>query len=247
MKISNNSVSVLALSTMMLLGGVARAQEAAAPAPAVTFTGTAAFVTDYRFRGVSLSDRDIAGQASITAAHSSGLFIGLWGSSIDPIGATATSNGSSQEIDVTAGFSKAFGAITPTVGVIGYIYPGGHDVAYYEPFVSVAGAVGPVSVTLGANYAPNQGNTTEDNIYLYTLGAVGIPNTPVTLKASVGYENGAFDYGSSSKIDYMVGADFKYKFLTVGVQYIGNNLDRNSFASSHNRKDGVVASVTAAF
>ena len=245
-------VTVAALG-WVLSGAAAYAQDAVVePAAPITFTGTAGFLTDYRFRGVSLSNRKIVGQASITATSSIGLFASIWGSTIESIGGYIDSsgnfnNGSEQEIDLTVGYSKPFGNITPTFGVIGYVYPGGKNVAYYEPFVSLAGTFGPVALTVGANYAPNQRNTSEDNIYVYGLAAVGIPNTPVTIKASLGYENGAFDYGSSHKIDYMLGADFKYKFLTLGIQYIGNDLDDSSFALRRNRKDGVVASITAAF
>jgi uncharacterized protein (TIGR02001 family) len=251
-----NSFAAVAALGFALTGISAHAQDAVEATPPVTITGTAAFLTDYRFRGVSLSDRDIAGQASITATSSFGLFASIWGSTIEPIGGYTDSsgeshNGSEQEIDLTAGFSKAFGNITPTVGVIGYIYPGGKNVAYYEPFVSVAGTFGPVALTVGANYAPDQDNLVDDNIYVYGLASIGVPNTPLTVKASLGYEEGALDYGSDGKVDYMVGVDYKYKFLTVGVQYIGNDLDRSFTGVSqtfrHNSKDGVVASVTAAF
>jgi len=253
-----NRVAAAAVLGWALSGAVAHAQDAPALAddtPFVTFTGSAAFVTDYRFRGVSLSDRDIAGQASITATSKIGLFAGIWGSTIQPVGAYFKSdgsfeNGSEQEIDLTIGYSKTFGAITPTIGVIGYIYPGGRNVDYVEPFVSLAGTLGPVGVTVGVNYAPNQDNTTEDNVYVYGLATYGIAGTPITVKGSVGYENGFFDYGpgTGSKIDYMIGVDAKYKFVTLGVQYIGTNLNSRDFlATRHNRKDGVVVSLTAAF
>ena len=252
-----NKAAAAAALGWALTGVAAQAQDPA-PAeetPAITFTGTAAFVTDYRFRGVSLSDRDVAGQASITATSKIGLFASIWGSTIEPVGAYFDDdgdfhNGSEQEIDLTAGYSHTFGAITPTIGAIYYVYPGGKNVSYIEPFVSLAATVGPVGLTVGANYAPDQDNTTEDNIYVYGLASFGIPNTPLTIKGSVGYESGYFDYspGTGSKIDYMVGVDAKYKFLTLGVQYIGNNLNNSDFlALRHNRKDGLVVSLTAAF
>ena len=243
------------LAALAVLGSASAAVAQDAPAeatPAVTFTGTAAFLTDYRFRGVSLSDRDVAGQASITATSSFGLFASIWGSTIEPIGGTATSNGAEQEIDLTVGFSKAIGNITPTVGVIAYVYPGGKNVAYYEPFVAVAATIGPVAVTAGFNYVPDQENTATDNSYVYGLVSYGIADTPITLKASVGYEDGFFDYGSGGKVDYMVGVDVKYKMVTLGLQYIGNDLDRKVTGGSgttlgHNAKDGIVVSLTASF
>lgn len=249
--------AAIAAMGWMLAGVAAHAQDAPAETPAITFTGSAAFVTDYRFRGVSLSDRDIAGQASIVATSKIGLFASIWGSTIEPVGAYFDKsgdfqNGSEQEIDLTLGYSHTFGTITPTIGAIYYVYPGGKNVSYIEPFVSLGAALGPVAVTVGANYAPDQSHTTQDNIYVYGLAAYGIKDTPITLKASVGYEDGYFDYGSSGKVDYMFGVDAKYKFLTLGLQYIGNDLDRAVTGGKgttlyHNAKDGVVVSLTAAF
>ena len=172
-------LAALTASLLTAVSGV-HAQDAAASAapaetPFVAFTGSAAFVTDYRFRGVSLSDRDIAGQASITATFSPGFFVGIWGSSIEPIGAYTKSNGtisqSKQEIDLSGGYSKTFGSITPTIGAIGYVYPGGRGVDYVEVYGTVAGAIGPATVTIGTNYAPSQDNTTESNLYIYGLAA----------------------------------------------------------------------------
>lgn len=255
------AATILAAGLAASAQAQAQAQDAAAPpaeTPFVTLSGTAAFVSDYRFRGVSLSDRDIAGQASLTATTAPGIFLGIWGSTIQPIGATfdaagnETNNGAEQEIDLTGGFSKTFGPVTPTIGMIGYVYPGGKGVEYYEVFGSVAGNLGPAALTFGMNYAPKQDNTGHnDNLYIFGLAAVAIPNTPFTVKGSVGRENGAFDFGSSSKIDYMGGVDFKYKFITLGVQYVGNDLSdriRNSSPTfHHDSKGGVVFSITAAF
>jgi len=257
-----SSIYTFALVTTGMILGLATAAQAQdpaappAPTPFVTLSGTAGFVSDYRFRGVSLSDRDIAGQASITATTAPGFFVGIWGSSIEPIGGYtradgSTNVGSKQEIDLTGGYSKTFGAITPTVGAIGYVYPGGHSVDYVEVFGTVAGNLGPAALTLGVNYAPSQDNISESNLYIYGLAAFAIPNTPFTVKGSVGRERGAFAYDDRSKIDYMVGVDYKWRILTLGVQYVGNNL-RNSLLDPnpvlhHDAKNGVVFAVTAAF
>jgi uncharacterized protein (TIGR02001 family) len=37
-------------------------------------------VSDYRFRGVSLSDKDPAFQPGITVSHESGIYVGAWAS-----------------------------------------------------------------------------------------------------------------------------------------------------------------------
>ena len=241
--------AIIGLSTVPF---ATQAQDAAAPAAAaepkdfITLSGTAAFVSDYRFRGISLSDKHIAGQASITATSEPGFFASIWGSSIEPIGATETSTGAHQEIDVTAGFAKEFSGITPTIGVVGYLYPGGTGVDYYEVFGSVAGALGPVNVTVGVNYAPNQSNLESDNTYVYILPSFAIPDTPVTLVGSVGYESGSLQGGPKGKVDYMVGVNYAYKFITLGAQYVGNDLGDQAF-DRRISKSGFVFSITAAF
>ena len=43
------------------------------------------------------------------------------------------------------------------------------------------------------SYVPSQDNTgNTDNIYVATNAAIAIPNTPLTINGSVGYEDGAF-------------------------------------------------------
>ena len=70
----------------------------------------------------------------------------------------------------------------------------------------------------------------DDNLYLYTDLGIGVPNTPVTLSAHVGYADGAqspkFLTGQTAKydggFDYSVGATASLtKNLSVGVQYVG--------------------------
>ena len=51
--------------------------EDTAPPPAVTVNGTAAIVSDYRFRGISQSNKRFAVQGSITVAHESGVYGGV--------------------------------------------------------------------------------------------------------------------------------------------------------------------------
>src|SRR3546814_10492448 len=53
----------------------------------ITITGSAAVVSDYRFRGVSQTGEEAAIQGSIGISHESGLYAGVWGSSVD-LGAT---------------------------------------------------------------------------------------------------------------------------------------------------------------
>src|SRR3546814_4237167 len=48
---------------------------------AITVSGSATVVSDYRFRGFSQSDEEAAIQGGITVSHGSGLYLGTWGRS----------------------------------------------------------------------------------------------------------------------------------------------------------------------
>lgn len=228
-----------------LLAGTATAaaaQDEAARGP--TFTGTAAFVSDYRYRGVSLSNRDPAVQASIQLNTKAGFFAGAWGSSI------ANYGGATTEIDLYGGWTGPLGPFTATVGVYSYVYPGGNGVDTYEVYGSLARTFGPVTATVGVNFAPDQRNLNRSSRYAFLNVAAAIPDTPVTLKANIGHEQGSFVVDNTGqttkKFDYLVGVDYKWKVLVIGVAYIGNDLPSRSVFND-NAKNRFVASVTAAF
>ena len=71
-----SSVIALAAATPAI------AQDTAEVQSAFTINGTATVVTDYRFRGISQTDKNAAIQGSITVTHESGLYATVWGSSV---------------------------------------------------------------------------------------------------------------------------------------------------------------------
>jgi uncharacterized protein (TIGR02001 family) len=225
--------------------GQARAEDAPAEKDFVTFTGNVALVSDYRWRGVSLSNTNAAIQGGMTATTAPGFFVSMWGSSI------ATYGGSNTEIDVYGGWTGTFGPVTPTVGIYGYLYPGGTNVNFYELYGSLGFTLGPVGFTTGVNYAPSQSNLVGgDNWYLYLAPSIGIPGFPVTVKGSIGYESGSISEGNgtgANVVDWMLGIDVKYKMLTLGVQYIGNGCSCNGSFNKSNLKDTALVSLTASF
>ncbi|KAK0331141.1 hypothetical protein LTR94_030093, partial [Friedmanniomyces endolithicus] len=121
---------------------------------AVTVSGAATIASDYRFRGVSQSDRHMAVQGGITIAHDSGLYIGTWASNLAGWG---TFGGANMELDLIAGFKLPVGGGTLDVGATWYMYPGGFDnTDFIEPYVKLSGTAGPVNLTAGVAYAPKQ-------------------------------------------------------------------------------------------
>lgn len=94
---------------------------AAVPAQAATFGGSAAFTSDYVWRGSSQNQGNAAAQGGLKASADSGFYGSLWGSSVD-FGAQA---GASTEMDFVAGWS---GELAPDwaldVNLTRYQYPG---------------------------------------------------------------------------------------------------------------------------
>lgn len=190
-------------------------------------SGNVALVSDYRFRGVSFSDGDPALQGGIDLAHSSGFYIGTWGSTISGGGPYGE-----LELDVYGGWSGDISdGVTVDVGLLYYIYPTenelanflGVDTDYFEPYASIGTTLGPVSATLGVAYAWKQDSLGGgDNLYIYTDFEAGIPSTPITLTAHLGYTDGVFATAASGdSFDWGLGASYAVTdSLSLGVNYV---------------------------
>lgn len=213
--------------------------------PAFTVSGTAALLSDYRFRGVSQSDKEMAVQAGLTITHKSGLYAGAWGSNLAGWG---TFGGANIELDLIAGYKTAISETgTIDVGLTWYMYPGGADVTdFAEPYVKLSGTTGPVTLLAGIAYAPKQralGNFSatpqsrgqkQDNLYLWGDAAAPIAGTPLTAKAHLGYSKGNPGLGPNGTsvsptgeyLDWLLGLDFTVKNLTLGVAYADTDISR---------------------
>lgn len=241
--------------------------EAAPAASAFTITGSAAIVSQYRFRGISQSDNKPAVQGTFTVAHASGLYVSVWGSSASANNAV---NIGGTEIDVYGGYTHALGksGVTIDAGLYGYIYPGsskavGIDESYYEIYGSLSKTFGPVIAKAGVYWAPSQryfnrfATPTRYNMYEYGELSASIPNTPLALHGHLGHTGGGFDYAGHDYIDYTVGASLKWKALTFDLSLVGTDLSRRDTAAfdlaggttDYHRaaKPVLVGSITASF
>lgn len=202
-------VLALAAAPLLALPGVAFAQDAVnAGEPEEEATGPfeidgeIGVHSDYRFRGISLSDKDPEVTAELSVSHESGLYAGVWASNV------ALNDGADDlELDLYAGFAPELGAVSFDIGAVYYLYPGNGDFNYAELLASATTSLGPAELTAGIAYAPSQdalGNT--DNTYIYVSADVGIPDTPVSVHGTFGIEDGAF---GDSKKDWLLGATWE--------------------------------------
>lgn len=212
----------------------------------ITISGSATVVSDYRFRGFSQTGEEAAIQGGFTVSHDSGLYAGTWGSSVDLGGAGA-------EIDAFVGFAtEVASGLTADIGVTGYFYPGLEDATIYEPYFSLSGDMGPASLKAGVAWTPGGQTALGDDsgVYVYGDAGIGIPSTPLTLKAHLGYsKSDSFLGGDDGDVlDYSVGVDFSYKALTLGVSYVNTDAPKfGGYKESVGADGAVIFSLGASF
>lgn len=243
---TKRAVATLLGCAALGMSGAASAAEAESES-AFTISGSAGLFSEYRFRGVSLSDENFAAQASIGVSHESGFYVGAWGSNLAGFGSFG---GSNVELDLYGGWKGSLGGVDLDVGAVDYQYPGTANTDFFELYTSVSKALGPVTGKVGVYYTPDQKHIADDNFYLFTDLSAAIPNTPFTLKAHAGYTDGVFALGEKNLFDYSVGVDYVYKALTFNVSYVDTDYSRPGAASAALRDisdSAVLFSVTAAF
>lgn len=245
---------LLAASALFAAAAPAFAQDTDPPA-AVTVSGSATVTSDYRFRGISQTDKDFAVQGGITVTHQSGLYGGAWGSTIDDY----VAGSADQEIDLTLGYKKDYGGTTLDVGAVYYIYPGaekitpGLDTDFIETYASVSHTLGPLNAKASIAYAPKQsalsvGHGKEDNLYLAADLNAGVPTTPVTVTAHLGHSIGpSYLTVGKSYTDWSVGATYVWKSMSFGLTYVDTNKTVISPSGRNIANAGVFGSVGVSF
>lgn len=209
------------LSLALLLCAGSAAAQAAATAP-VSLEAEIGVVSDYRFRGYSLSDRDPAIQGGLTAGLAGGVYGSVWTSTIDEVGAGADGKGATVELDYVLGWAGAVGGFDLDLSAQVYTYPGGHDVSYVELPASLSRRFGDWRGTLGVAYAPSQkalGHS--DNTYGWAGADWERDGAPIALHLTVGYEDGAFAPGG--KWDWSAGLTHPVGPVSLGLSYVDSD------------------------
>jgi uncharacterized protein (TIGR02001 family) len=239
-----------------------------APPPAITINGTAAIVTDYRFRGISQTDNNAAVQGSITITHSSGFYASVWASSVHGYVTAAgdyvhgtTAGQASVEMDLIGGYKKTWSGTTFDVGVLYYVYPktklaGDHTSSdFAEPYFDVSHTFGPLTAKATVNYAFKQKALSldqigpkKDNVYLAGDFSLAVPKTPVALTAHIGHTFGPSWLAIGKEYtDWNLGATYTWKALTFGLSYVDTDGSFITPSGKNASSSGAVVSITAGF
>jgi uncharacterized protein (TIGR02001 family) len=191
-----------------------------AHASSVTAEGGLAAVSDYRFRGSSLSDRKPALQADLTVSHKSGAYASVFASTIDEYGQDADGKGATVEFDYATGWAFSGAGLDFDVAASVYTYPGGVGVNYVELPVQAAKTIGSWTGFVGFAYAPEQHALERDSHYLWSGLDYDGPALPVVLSARVGREDGAFAH---RKTDWSLSASRTLGHLQGSATYVDSD------------------------
>jgi len=240
MKKSFAAIAGLLLATAATPAFAQDAEEESGP---ITVSGGITLISDYRFRGVSLSGEDFAVQPTITVSHESGFYAGLWGSNLDD-----TPVYGEIEVDLYAGYNTDIAEGTNLdVGLIYYWYPDGTNAAgpsdYFETIAKLAHDIGPVTATGTVGYSWSQAALGDsDNLYLGFGLSTAIPNTPITLVGAIGYTDGALGALASggNYLDWSLGADVAVGPATVGVRYVDTDIEKTGIPAADTLYDAAI-------
>lgn len=193
--------------------------------------GTVGVVSDYRYRGYSLSDSDPALQAGLTLSHSSGFYGDVFISSIDEYGVGADGDGADLEATGSIGWAGTLGGFDVDAAVSAYRYPDGDDVDYIEVPVQIGQTLGALTWTVGVAYAPAQDALSDDDNRYGWAGLRYAPDGwPISLSGILGYEDGAF--APDGKSDWAASAEYDVGPATLALTWIDSDEDAGALVAA---------------
>ena len=235
--------------TLMVAALLAGSQAALAE-----ISGNVTLATDYRFRGISQTDRDPAIQGGFDYEHESGLYAGIWASNITFAG--------NIEMDYYGGYAGNINDnIGFDVGVIYYDYPsdnqgsGDNDLEFWEIYGGLSGDAGPVSLSGQISYSSDYFGETGDGVYTDLGASYGLP-ADFTLSAHFGYQyiedgsvkdEGFFSSDEDSYSDWSIGVSKSFMGVDLDLSYIDTNLGSSDCFGDKICDDTVVFSVSKSF
>ncbi len=187
-----------------------------APARALSAEATVTLASDYRWRGLSMSDENPALQADGVLSTESGLWLEGWAS-------TVSSDLGGLELGFGAGWSGAALGLDWTFGAMRYVYPDADDADYSELTVSAGKTFGPFTGTIGFDYAPEEETWAESDEYAW-IALEAAAGERVTFRARAGRNDGAFAAFDGAR-DYEIGVAYALERVTFDLAHVEADSD----------------------
>jgi uncharacterized protein (TIGR02001 family) len=263
--------SLILLPLLTLASLCAQAQTAAAPAaPAApasapevksdwTFTGNAGVFSDYRFRGISQTNKKPAFQGGFDIGHASGFYVGNWNSNVD----SSLYNGANLEMDFYGGYKLPVGDFTFDFGALYYYYPGsgaGGTFKIDNTELYIGAGWGPISVKYSHAISDFFGvDDSKNSWYLEANGTYDLGNGFGVI-GHLGYQKlknkaQVIEIGGTSPndsiTDWKIGVTYDLSGFLLGAAYVGTNRDLTGGTAALSNKnisnDTIVLSVSKSF
>ena len=225
----------------------------------VSFSGTAAMTTDYRYRGITQTESDPSVQAGFALTHASGLYAGVWGSNVN----FGDASPAHLELDPYVGYSTELSSFASKpvldVGLWYYGYPSESDLNWLELYAKLGFADALTtgdSLLASVNFTNDFVGSDNDAWYLNLTYSVPFGASNFGGVASVGYTT-ADDYdfsdtdsGDDNYIDWKLGVTYGFasvEGLSAELAAIGTNIDAEAQPYKRGVETGAVFTITKAF
>jgi len=207
------------LVSLMACGGAVYGQSAESD---FSIDGYIGGVTDYRDRGLSLTDGDIAVMASIGAFHDNGFYVGLDTAKIN------TLNGGNFRTELFAGYSLDRGDYVYDFSVeLDTIY--GDTTQYYPEFkASISRDFGIAFTRAGAAYAPGGRWSNPQSSSVYTFADLEVPVPTLPALTVIGRIGRDFRSDAVDLWDWSIGLSVFVGDVELSMSYEDSSLDQRA-------------------
>lgn len=229
-----------------------------------SFSASFAFVTDYAYRGISQTQRQVAVQPSLTYQTPSigeqvalSAYVGAWGSNVYFPPTTTIA-----EVDLIAGFrARALdGKLTADLGYIRYNYPGAPSDQFFDfnEFGLVLGYDFGVALLQGAvRYSPNF--YANSGTAWYKWGSLTVPldfikiseNVSFKLFGTVGNQSverfANYGIGYNNYWDWQIGLGVTLWGFDLSVAWVDTNLDQATCGATMNCDSRAIFTISKTF
>ena len=234
---------------VLVMGGLisAPAWAAAAEESPHSLSANVGMTSNYVFRGISQTGGDAALQGGFDYTHSSGLYLGTWGSNVGWLEDYQGYTKGNVEIDVYGGYRSEIGqtGLAYDLGAIQYIYPGDRPTGVTKADTTeLYASLGWKWFTAKYSYYVSDevfGFANADGSdYVDISASVPVGETGLTAGAHWGKfkfkNNGAQDYEDwKVSLAYDMGkVNTVMSDVTVGVMYTDTNADKSVWTDTNN-------------
>tara|TARA_R110000868_G_scaffold63499_1_gene191566 strand:+ start:1573 stop:2265 length:693 start_codon:yes stop_codon:yes gene_type:complete len=228
MKSITSKFAVLSLAVLL-------STTAAAAVSAQSIEGNVALSTDYIYRGVTQTDNGPAISGGFDLAAESGLYAGVWASSVD------FGDDTTMEIDVYGGYAFTAAGWDLDFGALYYGYPDspsvGGDQNFWEFYAGVGHAIGVLAWDAKVSWSPDFYMESGAATYLETGLGYEFP-AGISVDARIG----------ASRFDDVPAADYEdYQLGVSGTVFETLGWDLRYHALSDDGDDTLVFSISQSF